>query len=174
MLPAARIADISMRTTHIIACSLLVCTGAAAQVFRGYSEDSNTQSRRRDERRGEIVGYYESGAVQYRATHKRGKLDELAREYYEDGVLKVEITFKNGRRHGIARYYYPSGMLKARIHYRRDKETDGSSRYYQEDGSRITPKRAPRMHPSVLDTLQEQDLRDLPSDDPPPPPQQQE
>ncbi len=133
---------------------LLVLRTAPAQVYRGYNEDGNGQSKEQAERkRREVKGHYEGGALHYAVTYKRGKLDGDAREYYEDGTLKAEVKFQNGRRDGVARYYYPNGMLKARILYNRDREAGGKSKFYDESGVLSREEGVSGKVSSVLDTL---------------------
>jgi len=108
---------------------------------------------------GEMIRYYESGAV--RARMMFDSLDDrsFTKLYYEngkqaaegwyvkkvkdsvwiyysefDGTVRIRESYKNGNLHGMVRSYYPSGQVSEEVSWLQDKK-DGAWRQFYADGT---------------------------------------
>lgn len=108
---------------------------------------------------GEMIRYYESGAVRARMMfdsledrsftrlyYKTGKLaakgwyveklkDSIWTYYSEyDGSIRIKEPYQHGEMHGIVRSYYPSGVVSEEVNWQHNKK-DGAWKRFYEDGS---------------------------------------
>jgi len=108
---------------------------------------------------GEMIRYYESGAIRARMMfdsledrsfaklyYKNGK--QAAEGWYEnkvkdsvwnyfsefDGTVRIREPYWNGKLHGMVRSYYPSGQVSEEVSWLQNKK-DGAWRQFYTDGS---------------------------------------
>ena len=82
---------------------------------------------------GEVIGYYDSGAIRFRYPLMSGSLHGAGRTWYENGALLSEESFLFGRQDGRKRVWYPDGTLKFEASYKFGCR-DGECKEWYENG----------------------------------------
>ncbi|CAM3895078.1 hypothetical protein SHAQ108633_00940 [Shewanella aquimarina] len=83
---------------------------------------------------GELVSFYETGAIEVVEPYVDGQLEGVTRVYLEDGTLNKTIPYHNGLKEGTeAHYGFEGGLLSKSIEYRQGKRNGWSTSYWDPD-----------------------------------------
>ncbi|WP_281213610.1 toxin-antitoxin system YwqK family antitoxin [Shewanella insulae] len=83
---------------------------------------------------GELLDFYESGAVEAVTHYVDGQITGVTRVYLEDGTLNKEIPYQDGLKEGTEKHYsFEGGLLSASIEYRQGKRNGWSTTYWDSD-----------------------------------------
>jgi len=70
-----------------------------------------------EHKKGEVKGYYKSGAMRFKYPIRNDSLHGEGRTWYEDGSLECQEKYINGQLNGIRWEWYNSGKKKSEKHY---------------------------------------------------------
>ncbi|MCG9719749.1 toxin-antitoxin system YwqK family antitoxin [Shewanella sp. Isolate7] len=83
---------------------------------------------------GELVSFYETGAIEVVEPYVDGQLEGVTRVYLEDGTLNKTIPYHNGLKERTeAHYGFEGGLLSKSIEYRQGKRNGWSTSYWDPD-----------------------------------------
>jgi antitoxin component YwqK of YwqJK toxin-antitoxin module len=85
-------------------------------------------------REGIAISYFESGAVQLRQHFKNGMIEGIAISYFESGAVKSKERFKDGKLEGEVISYFESGAVQSKHQFKEDK-AEGEAIFYYESGA---------------------------------------
>ena len=66
----------------------------------------------------EVIGYYESGAIQFKSNYVDRVLQGELIQYYESGAVEAKSNFVDGEMQGEKIRYYESGAIQAKYNYK--------------------------------------------------------
>lgn len=86
--------------------------------------------------KGEAVGYYENGKINFIYPIVDGKIHGQGKCWHENGQMQCEESYKSGELHGFKRDWYPNGNIERESNYKNGAFDGVCKTWYKNGGLR--------------------------------------